>query len=189
MNSSFQSQLCGPLLVASVLLAISNAWCLDTELPGAEDTGKVSLVRGLVEYAGPGHDDFQRLTRGMRIRMGSTVKTGNDGTAVIVTVPGAVCRISPDSTVIFSTLKPSKRKSRATLDVLDGSVTALIDRDRPGKTDFRIHTPHGVAAARGTVYAVTVNAASATSYAQVAEGKIEVTPSKSPGKVGKSREM
>jgi hypothetical protein len=141
-------------------------------------TGKVTLVAGTVEYAAPG-GGYQAVARGDILAEGTTVRTGPGSRAVIVAGPGAAIRIGPGSTVILSNLALEQALAGATsaddmlIDIKEGTVSALIDRAKQPGANFQVRTPQGVAAARGTIYAVTVRGN--RSYAKVQRGTVRIT--------------
>jgi hypothetical protein len=64
----------------------------------------------------------------------------------------------------------------AHVQLTSGVVSALIDPRTPTVTDFQIQTPEGVAAARGTFYAVLVY--QGKTYVGVKEGKVAASSTK-----------
>ncbi|MBI4026853.1 MAG: FecR domain-containing protein [Verrucomicrobia bacterium] len=134
-------------------------------------------VSGTVEYALPGETGFKPLKADQTLPMGTTVQTGKSGRAVIVTLPGAAIRMEGSSKVVLSELDFEKSGEKVTsrkamIDLQSGTVSALISKNDPQTTDFRIKTPQGVAAARGTFYAVTVEGDKA--HVAVKEGKVGI---------------
>ena len=61
-----------------------------------------------------------------------------------------------------------------TINLKDGSLGALLNPNAAGELDFKVRTPSGVAAARGTFYAVVGK--DGKGYAQVKEGRVEIIP-------------
>ncbi len=143
----------------------------------ASVNGKVSKVVGTAEIQLPGEADFKPLKEGDKVPPGSTIKTGNNSRAVILTLPGAALRISADSVVKITEMDFTKgqetdsRKARIILN--SGTVSAMIDKEAADITDFRVKTPQGVAAARGTFFGVTVD--KGKTYLTVKEGNVGVT--------------
>jgi len=95
------------------------------------------------------------------IAVGSTVRTGDDGVAVLVTTPGSAIQLGNSSVLKINKLAFAKSGSdvterTASLQLTSGVVSALIDPSTPKITDFQVQTPEGAAAARGTFYAVLV---------------------------------
>jgi hypothetical protein len=100
------------------------------------------------------------------------VRTGSDGTAVIIVVSGAAMQVSENSDVTIEAMSSDAAKRKALVSLKTGTVSALIDPKRSKQTDFKIQTPQGVAAARGTFYGVTVQ--KGKTYVGVKKGKVGV---------------
>jgi hypothetical protein len=143
------------------------------------DTVKAQVfsVDGTVEFAGPGSSSFAPLKKGQLLAIGSTVRTGDDGVAVLVTTPGSAIQLGNNSNIKINKLAFAKTGGAVTqrtadLQLTSGVVSALIDPSTPKVTDFRVETPEGAAAARGTFYAVLVY--HGKTYVGVKEGKVAV---------------
>jgi hypothetical protein len=141
----------------------------------------VYSVSGTVEFAAPGSSSFGPLQKGDHLAIGSTVRTGDDGTAVIVTTPGSAVQVGNDSIVKLNDLAFARSGSdvterKAQLQLTSGVVSALIDPRTPKVTNFQIQTPEGIAAARGTFYAVLVY--EGKTYVGVKEGKVAASSTK-----------
>ena len=123
---------------------------------------KVKSVSGQVEWLEPGSQVFKPLAKGAMLPVGSSIKTGKDGEAIIVAVPGAAIRVAPSTLLTLGENDFAKdgdkvTSRQATIDLHAGTVSALIQHNERDVTDFKIKTPQGVAAARGTFYGVTVD--------------------------------
>jgi hypothetical protein len=143
--------------------------------PAAPVQAVVKSVSGTVEFAPPGSVSFHPLAAGQILAVGSTVRTGDDGKAVIVTTPGSAIEVGNGSNLKINALSFSKSGSTVTqqtahLELTSGVVSALIEHNTPKVTDFTIQTPQGAAAARGTFYAVYVF--NGRTYVGVKEGKV-----------------
>jgi len=137
----------------------------------------VHAVTGTVESSAPGSSTFTLLHTGQVLPIGSTIRTGDDGTAVLVITPGSAIDIGNDSLLKINDLAFAKSGSsvterKARLQLTSGVVSAMIDPSTPKITDFKIQTPQGVAAARGTFYAVIIK--SGKTYVAVDHGKVGV---------------
>ena len=144
----------------------------------AEDKARVNSVSGRVSYSAPHSDSFSPLAAGAEIPVGSRIRTGGDGTAVVIVVSGAAMQISENSDVTIASMSSTPEKRKALVTLKSGTVSALIDPTRSKQTDFKIQTPQGVAAARGTFYGVTVK--NGKTFVGVKKGKVGVahTPKK-----------
>jgi hypothetical protein len=161
-----------------LLLPLLFAGLLTPPLQADPTQAKVSSVTGPVTYAQPGSSEFKNLSEGMQLQAGSKIRTGKNGEAVVVIVPGAAMQISPNSEVTVDSMSVNETasgetaKRKALVSLSNGTVSALIDPKRSKETDFKIQTPQGVAAARGTFYAVTVE--NGKTYVGVKKGKVGV---------------
>jgi len=138
---------------------------------------QVFQVSGSVEYAPPDASSYAPLKKGDRLAIGSTVRTGDDGVAVLVTTPGSAIQVGNSSIVKLNKLAFAKSggditQRQAVLQLQSGVISALIDPATPKITDFQVQTPEGAAAARGTFYAVLVY--HGKTYVGVKEGKVAV---------------
>jgi hypothetical protein len=130
-------------------------------LQAATVSAHVYSVAGTVEFAGPGSSNYAPLKARQDLAVGSTVRTGDDGVAVIVTTKGSAIQVGNSSIVKINKLAFAQSGSDVTqravnLQLTSGVVSALIDPSTPKITDFQVQTPEGAAAARGTFYAVLV---------------------------------
>jgi hypothetical protein len=132
-------------------------------------------VTGDCEVAGPGSSSFAPLKKGQSLPIGSTVRTGDDGVAILVTTPDCAVQLGNNSNLKITELAFAKSggavtQRTATLTLNSGVVSALVNHDTPKITNFQIQTPQGAAAARGTFYAVYVY--NGKTYVGVGEGRI-----------------
>jgi hypothetical protein len=157
------------------LWMIAFVLCSAATLQAATVNAHVFSVAGTVEFAGPGSSSFAPLKKGQSLAIGSTVRTGDDGVAVLVTTPGSAIQLGNSSILKINQLAFAKSGSDVTqrtavLQLSSGVVSALIDPSTPKITDFQVQTPEGAAAARGTFYAVLVY--HGKTYVGVKEGKV-----------------
>jgi hypothetical protein len=158
-------------MMALVLLSTAT-------LQAATVDAHVFSVAGTVEFAGPGSSSYAPLKKGQTLAIGSTVRTGDDGVAVLVTTPGSAIQLGNNSILKINNLAFAKSggavtQRTAVLQLTSGVVSALIDPSTPKVTDFQVQTPEGAAAARGTFYAVLVY--HGKTYVGVKEGKVGVS--------------
>jgi hypothetical protein len=144
-------------------------------LQAAVVSAHVFSVSGAAEFAGPGSSSYAPLQKGQVLPVGSTVRTGDDGVAVLVTTPGSAIQLGNNSILKINQLAFAKTGSDVTqrtavVQLTSGVVSALIDPSTPKVTDFQVQTPEGAAAARGTFYAVLVY--HGKTYVGVKEGKV-----------------
>lgn len=146
-------------------------------LRAATVNAQVFSVTGTCEAAAPNSSSYAPLKKGDSLAIGSTVRTGDDGVAVLVTTPGSAIQVGNSSVVKINKLAFAKSggdvsQRQAVLTLTNGVVSALIDPSTPKITDFQVQTPEGAAAARGTFYAVLVY--HGKTYVGVKEGKVAV---------------
>jgi hypothetical protein len=135
----------------------------------------VDSVSGTVEFAPPGSASYSPLKKGQELEVGSAVRTEDDGTAIITTTPGSAIQVGNNSNLRLTALAFAKSGSTVTqrqahIDLTSGVVSALVDPSTPKITDFKVQTPQGGAAARGTFYAVAV--VNGKTYVSVNQGKV-----------------
>ncbi len=160
-----------PRILALVCVLLSSA--LATQ--AATIDASVFSVSGDAQCAGPGSSNFAPLKKGQILAVGSTVRTGANGVAVLVTTPGSAIQVGHDSVLKINELAFKKSGStisqrEAHLQLTSGVVSALIDPSTPKVTDFQVATPEGAAAARGTFFAVLVF--HGKTYVGCKEGKV-----------------
>lgn len=128
----------------------------------AHDAKVVKLV-GSAEITLPGETVAKPLTADMAVPEGATVKTGNGSQVFLEVFPGGVATLQPNATVVVAKLALQKSGDKVTsqeamLDLKQGSIVSTLDPAKKAINHYGVRTPKGVAAARGTVYGVTVNA-------------------------------
>lgn len=158
----------------TVLLVIFFSGLL-LSLGYSQTDGKLSIVVGDVTVAPPGGGAAVAAKQGDAVKIGSTIKTGAGARAVLVTTRQSAVRIAENSEVVVEDLQDSDATPKVLLDIKNGSMGALIQPQAQTAMDFRIKTPSGVAAARGTFYAVAVEDGK-KGFVQVKDGKVAVTP-------------
>jgi hypothetical protein len=152
------------------LLASPPAALAQDEVP---KSGKVTVSVGEVSVTPPGGAPAA-LAAGDIVAVGSTITTGAGARAVIVMTPRSAIRIGENSTLVVEEVAEAATPPRVTLDLKDGSLGALLKPGAGAEMDFKIRTPSGIAAARGTYYAVVVE--DGKGFAQVKEGRVEIIP-------------
>jgi hypothetical protein len=146
----------------------------------------VASVTGAVEFAQPGSTSFSPLAKGQALEVGSVVRTGDDGVAIIQTTPGTAIQLGNNSNLKLNELAFSKSGSKVTerkarLELTSGVVSALVDPSTPKVTDFSIQTPQGGSAARGTFYTVMVKGGK--TYVSVPEGNVAAVAKSARGSI------
>ncbi|MCE0496854.1 MAG: FecR domain-containing protein [Methylacidiphilales bacterium] len=114
---------------------------------------------------------FLPVQDGMTVENGSVVKTGADGTAAIVFGGVASARLIPNSAAaVQQMVVPGLRSTE--IDLTRGAVFSKVGKPIGEKEDYTIHTPFGIAAARGTDF-VSVALPSRTDV-WIAQGTVQL---------------
>jgi hypothetical protein len=96
-------------------------------------SASVFSVSGTVEIAAPGSSSYAPLKKGQVLAIGSTIRTGDDGIAVLLTTPGSAIQLGNDSIVKLNALAFAKSggevtERKAELQLTSGVISALIHR-------------------------------------------------------------
>lgn len=142
-------------------------------------TGKVTVVVGTVTVTPPGQPALP-LKVGEIVAVGSVIKTGADSRATVTMTTSSAVRIGPNSETVVAEIVESKDAPKVLLDLKSGTIGALVKPEVKGKMDFKIKTPSGIAAARGTFYSVAVE--NGIGYVQTKEGEVVIIPLDKDGK-------
>ena len=167
MNITFQ----GPMkFLLSALLLVLCGQLFAADL----NDGVVSISVGNVTLIPAGGGVEKPLKVGDAVPVGSVVKTGPASRTVIKTTKQSAVRIAENSQAVFTSLVDSDAAPKVLIDLKAGSLGALIQPQAQAVMDFKIKTPTGIAAARGTMYAVSVE--DGKGFVKVEHGKVDVTP-------------
>lgn len=164
------------ITTALSLAAVSFLSCSGAQ--AEPESGDVTVAVGDVQLVGE-DGTATPLKKGDKVAVGSTVRTGAQSRAVIVITPRSAIRVSENSEVVIETINENSKPVDVMINLKNGSLGALIKPNAAGELDFKVRTPSGVAAARGTFYAVVVR--EGKGYAQVKEGQVEITPADEEG--------
>jgi hypothetical protein len=124
-------------------------------------------VTGSVMVQLPGQPNPIALAEGAHIPQGATIITGANSEASIRPFNGAVSTIKADTTVQIEKLSVTTdngavSNQTALLSLLSGNLVSTLDPSKKHIDNYGVRTPKGVAAARGTVYDVQVDASGST---------------------------
>jgi len=139
----------------------------------APQSGKVTVAVGDVKTT-PAAGVPVLVKAGQSVEVGSKVTTGPGARAVIVMTPRSAIRISENSEVLIAEVDQTAKPEIVLVDLKSGSLGALLKTTPDAPMDFKIKTPSGVAAARGTFFSVAVK--DGKGYAQVKEGVVQIIP-------------
>jgi biopolymer transport protein ExbD len=162
-----------------VYVEVSNDWIEPVTPPDAPpalamapDAMQVREPQGDVEVAMPSAPAaFAPATDGMAIPNGAVVKTGADGTAAVLFGGVDSARLIPNSeAAVQQTVMPQTRSTE--IDLTIGAVFSKVGKQEGVTQDYKVHTPFGVASARGTDF-VTVAMPRRTDV-WIAQGTVEL---------------
>ncbi len=146
-------------LIISAVFAFSS-FCAN----GAEANAQaiVLKIKGSATAVLAGQVQPLILKAGDKLPQGATIVTNPDSEIDIQAFNGAVATIKANSTVNLEKLSVNTSggvvtKQTALLNLKVGSILSTIDPANHNINDYGIRTPKGVAAARGTVYGVSVS--------------------------------
>ena len=154
---------------------ISSLLCLFlVGLALGADSGEVTLIAGNVTMTPKGGAQ-KKLAKGDTVPVGATVRTAQRARVVIMMTNSSAIRLTGGSEAVIAVMDDAGAgaQSKVNVNLRSGSVGALIDRSKNREIDFKIQTPHGVATARGTYYAVVVK--DDKMYTKVRNGQVGVT--------------
>lgn len=157
-----------------LLFSILVAFLFPSYLRAEPESGKVTVAVGDVQVIAKAGDAPVAVKSGDKIAVGSTIKTGAGSRAVVVITPRSAIRIAESSVVVIEVVDETVLPKKVTVDLKDGSLSALLKPNAAGELDFQVRTPSGVAAARGTFFSVAVK--DGKGFAQVKEGRVDVIP-------------
>jgi hypothetical protein len=158
-----------PVFLTLVTLILSTMSAL-----AEPESGKVTVAVGDVQVIAKAGDAPVAVKPGDKVVVGSTIKTGAGARAVVVITPRSAIRIAENSEVVLEVVDETVLPRKVTVDLKDGSLSALLKPNAAGELDFQVRTPSGVAAARGTFFSVAVK--DGKGFAQVKEGRVDVIP-------------
>jgi len=155
-------------LVPGSTLRFPLDWLI--EVPAAV---QVIYTLGDTRYLLAGSTEAKKLMRGDSLSIGQTLITGADSYASVQFADSSIMRIGPDAEVVFDTLSAYRDTgmvdSRVRINRGAGS-SEVRPQNGPGSV-YRISTPLGVAAVRGTEFRTRSNADA--SFVETTGGLVE----------------
>lgn len=137
---SFLASLC---FLAGAAWADTNAEATVTQVTG---TATVKMPDG----------STTALTQGMKLPQGAEVTTGDKSQAIVTAHDGIVAVASSKTTFAINELSVSANGVRnATIALRSGDLASSLDPTKKAINNYKVTTPKGVAAARGTTYSVS----------------------------------
>lgn len=133
--------------VVFIILALSIA-IIGTASKGlaAEDIGSVVALKGSAAIERDAKTFEAKLKEGILLR--DTVETRDRSKAKLLFIDDSVLTMGEKARVVIKEFVYSKDKGgRSIFNLIDGKVRSVV-----GKSEFEVHTPTAIAAARGTVF-------------------------------------
>jgi hypothetical protein len=135
-----------------------------TLLAAAESPSDATVLKltGIVKVQFPSKPGAVIVEVGDKIPQGATITTSGGAEVFIQPFPGTVAVVKENATVVVEKLSITTEggvriKQSALLNLKAGSLISIIDPAKRSINDYAVRTPAGVAAARGTSYAASVN--------------------------------
>ena len=137
---------------------------LVASLARAEESAReatIVAIQGSVIIGLPGESSGKPATVGITIPVGSTIHTasGSELTIKLFNSTTAIVRENSDVTLEKLSVNTDGKevtKENALLNLRVGSIISTLDPAKKSINNYGIRTPRGIAAARGTVFAVKV---------------------------------
>jgi hypothetical protein len=160
------------ILVLFLILGASPA-----VLHAAAVDATVAKVTGTA-YVTDSSGKSKPLAAGDLIPAGSSIHTDAGSSVGLKLVPGATTVVAPGSDITLSTLDYSQTPAGATtrkikINLRLGTIFSSLAK-HDGSSDFRVSTPDGVAAARGTDWAVSFSPTTGITVSTV-DGSVQLT--------------
>lgn len=171
------------LLILSVLLVgvlSPHAMAEDTQPTEA----KVLKITGTSAQVKLANGETRALQVGESLPEGATIITGAGTDVYLTPIEGTVSTIKENSTVSLDELSITRKggvvtAQTATLNLQSGDLVSSLDPKKKNINHYGVRTPKGVAAARGTVYTVSVQGVSYTVV--TGTGRVSITPTEGNG--------
>jgi hypothetical protein len=144
-------------------------------LKGVPIDGTATFLKGSVMSHEKGSGEWRDIHLSDRIKQGSGVKTGNESALEITFEDGTSFYMRPDTLMDITTAeKKGSIHFMRELYLRSGKAISKLREATGSESRFEIHTPSAVAAARGTVFRVSVDQAE-TTRSEVLKGMIGVS--------------
>jgi hypothetical protein len=117
---------------------------------------KIYSVEGKSGYTPPDSDKWAPAQTDETVKTGGTIKTWQDGkVAVALGSEGAIC-VRNSTIVKLGEIKTDPTGRQGAFDIVNGDILLSLN-PTTNPSDFKIKTPQGVAAARGTTYSAGIH--------------------------------
>lgn len=147
-----------PLLIFISLAALSARLCADEETA----TAKVISIAGAKAQVQLAGGELRALQPNETLPQGATIVTGAETTVVIEPINGTASSVQPDSRVVLEKLSLTTEggkltKQAALLNLQSGAVANVLDASKKAINDLSVRVGDGIAKARGTTFAASIN--------------------------------
>jgi len=173
-------------LFASLWLSAGIALAQDTlsnqaTIVGVGGSATVTLPDGTTSPA----------VNGAKLPAGATIKTGADGKVMLQAFTGTIATVDKNTEVSLAELSTTSANGKVTqetttIDLKNGNLVSALDPSKKSVNNYKVRTPKGVAAARGTSFEVSIWIATtdistgAVTYAEynviATSGNVVITP-------------
>jgi hypothetical protein len=148
--------------------------------PPVEDSGPeatLTVQQATVEVSRAGADTFEEVADSAALRSGDTIRTGEQGVALVVFFDETQTTLYPNSELVISTLEEDDDgKLIIQLEQLLGVNFHIIDNFPDSIAVHDVSTPYGVASVRGTAYWSEVNRLQEWASFDVTRGSVDFGP-------------
>lgn len=119
----------------------------------------ISSLSGEVLLQKQGSTTWVQAVAGMKLEAGDDVKTGGNGTAVILFFEGSTMEVQPDTEILINEFSLAGTGSTTIgLKQVVGNTINRVQKLVDSASRYEVDTPAGSAAVRGTVFRVMVQA-------------------------------
>ncbi len=135
-------------------------------------TARLVYRAGKVTLAAGNSSGERSPAVGAELNMGTTLRTGADSFATVQFADGSYLRVNPDSKILFDRMSAYGNTGMVDtrLRIIRGGVESKVEPQRGFGSIYRITTPLGVAAVRGTDF--RARAGPALSYVETLSGGV-----------------
>jgi hypothetical protein len=145
--------------------------------PVVPDTASVGALRGNVLFRVNG-GPWRPLSATTKLGKGAEVSTDVDAEAVLKFSDGSEMTLDEMTQVVVDDLLHSGSRQAVAVQLKMGEMAAKVNPKKAFQTDFKMTTPTGRFAPRGTVFSVFHDAVAKSSIVSVSEGTVEVDPAR-----------
>lgn len=148
--------------LTTILAVIGLAFIATLEV--SAQSVRVIFVSGQAELQRPEEPALRPAVKGETVIIGTRIVTGADGRLVLTPMPGVKSIVTPNTTLLLESVSENRTSDtnvthQAVLELKSGNVISDLQKPEGVTYDYGIRTARGLAGARGTTFAVGINAA------------------------------